>query len=53
MCLLKEVTAGAFCTNTGSTRISLEEVAGKARETLCILTAAASQERVEVVSDEG
>lgn len=49
MCLLKEATAGAFGTDTASTQISLEEVAGKAGETLCILTVAASQERVEVV----
>lgn len=45
----KEASAGAFCTDTGSTRISLEEIAGKAGGTLCILTTAASQERVEAV----
>lgn len=49
MCLLREATAGAFSTDTGSTQISHEEVAGKAGETLSILTAAASQEGVEMV----
>lgn len=49
MCLLKEATAGAFSTDTGSTQTSHEEVAGKAGETLCILTAAASQEGIEMV----